>query len=77
MTELRILVCDDEPAMRVAYTYTNSGRGALKARHMVRNFYIAGGSVGPEDQYFWNGHRGLEEKPWPYATPDGWHDVAR
>lgn len=73
----RFTIEEDSPAIRVDYTYTNPGSERLHIQHMVDNRFLAGGSAGPEDVYFWRGPRGVEQKPYPYAQPEEYHEVEK
>ena len=71
----RVTLIEGESALRVEYTYTNPGDAHLEAEHMVRNYYLAGGTAGSEDRYFWHGARGVESLPYPYGDIGRWHEV--
>ena len=73
----QLTVVEGEPAVRVEYVYRNTSAKRVHHRHMVRNYYLAGGVAGPEDRYFWRGPRGAESELYPYSGVGAWHDVIK
>jgi len=73
----RITVVEGEPAIQVDYIYANRSKRPIRTKHMVRNYYLAGGQAGPEDRYFWPGARGPERADFPYGDVGVSHEVMK
>ncbi len=72
-----VTLLEGEPAVHIEYAYTNLTDKPIKTRHMVRNYYTAGGKAGPEDKYFWAGERGPATAEFPYGDVGVSHNVLR